>query len=165
LLHQIEQDFRRLVETGYVKTSDATSAYNCVAFTLGDQNHPWWPPLHPGLQQADSCWPDNVPCQATVSAFVELYVRHGFEPCDARVPEEGCVKVAIYVEPREELVEHVALQLPNGRCLSKMGRHEDIAHTLEALEGPPHFYRVAQMVRCRIDKAPAALQEMIVRYF
>ena len=164
MLAQVEKDFPALVQLGYVKTSNETPAYNCIAFTMGDQSRPWWPPIHPGMQAHDSFWPPSAPCQATVDAFVAMYRQQGFEPCAISRPEPGVIKVALFVEPMEDLVEHAALQLPTGRWLSKMGFHEDIAHTLEGLEGPPHYFKMARLLQCPVDRLPPALNEMLLRY-
>jgi hypothetical protein len=164
LLAQVEKDFPRLVTTGYVKTSEETPAYNCVAFTLGDESRVWWPPVHTGTLATRSYWPSGVPIQATVEAFVEMYRRQGFETCVGREAEPGIVRIAIYVEPVEFLVEHVALQLPNGRWISKMGFHEDIAHTLEGLEGAPFYYECKQLLSCPVAATPKLLRTMLRRF-
>lgn len=48
--------------------------------------------------------------------------------------EEGLVKVAIYAD-EEDIPQHAARQLADGRWVSKLGDLEDIEHTtLDALE-------------------------------
>ena len=116
------------------------------------------------MQRSDSYWPPEAPCQTTVDAFVAMYRQHGFEPCLSRDSEVGYVKVAILVEPSEGLVEHAAVQLPSGKWISKMGLQEDIMHKLEGLEGPPHYFHVARVLKCRLDNAPAGLREILARY-
>jgi hypothetical protein len=164
VLSLIEKGFPRLVETGYIKTSEETPNYNCIAFTLGDLSRPWWPCLHPNLQHGDTHWPESVPSQATLEAFVQMYRSHGFEPCSGADPTAGETRIAIYVDPIEGLVEHAALQLPNGRWISKMSIHEDIVHTLEGLTGSPHFLAAGQILKCETQSCSVAIGELLKRY-
>jgi hypothetical protein len=164
LLRQIEKSFPGLVKTGYVQTSEATLTYNCVAFVMGDQSQTWWPMVHPDSQQTDSYWPGKAPSQSTVAAFVAMFALFGYLPCESRLPEPGFLKIAIFIEPQDDLVEHVTLQLPTGKWISKMGTNEDILHAVEGLEGPPFYYKCAQIVRCAISAAPAKLRTMLERY-
>ena len=158
----IERHFPKLVEAGYVQTSPMDSSYNCIAFTLGDQDRWWWPPVYgKGLV---SYWPPGAPVQETVEAFAEMYALYEFETCPSLEAEDGYVKVAIFAEAKEGLPAHAALQLPGGRWISKMWDQEDIAHTLEGLEGPPHYFRVSRVLKCRMAKAPAGLRKLLGRY-
>jgi len=145
-----------------VPTSPKDRSYNCIAFTLGDLDRWWWPPVY-GKRFA-SYWPAGAPAQETVEAFAEMYALYGFETCPALEAEDGYVKVAIFAEAKEGLPAHAALQLPGGRWISKMWDQEDIMHTLEGLEGPPHYFSVSCTLKCRIARVPAGLRKLLVRY-
>jgi hypothetical protein len=62
----------------------------------------------------------------------------GFERCDDADWEPGVEKLAIFADASGPT--HVARQLPNGMWTSKMGKMEDIEHTLEGLSGGKYGY-------------------------
>jgi len=118
-------DFPNLKTGSYFITSPPTISYNCIAWAAGSTTKWWWP--HP-----DSYWPDGVPQEETVEAFVLAYATQGYERCNNALLEDGYEKIAIYAN--ESGPQHAARQLDDGRWTSKLGEDEDITHvTLEAL--------------------------------
>lgn len=131
---------------GYAITSEPTIQYNCIAWAAGDATRWWWPD-----SWGEGYWPAGVDRVETLEAFVEAYRTLGYEPCVTSAHEDGFEKVAIYVD-RDELPQHAARQLENGRWTSKLGELEDIEHTLEGLEGA-HYGRIAQVLRRPIPRS------------
>jgi hypothetical protein len=110
-----------------VKKSEPTPKYNCIAFAAGDEAECWWP-------NEDGYWPDSVPREETIEAFVAAYATEGFAACDSGDLEEGYDKIAIYAIAG--VPTHATRQLPDGKWVSKLGELEDIQHdTLAELEG------------------------------
>ncbi|MFA7346053.1 MAG: hypothetical protein WC003_17275 [Terrimicrobiaceae bacterium] len=105
-----------------------TEEYNCVAWSLEDQER-WWQPFPNEYQY----WPKNAPEAYSVDAFKEMFIlTAGFEECDSSDLEYGYEKIAIYGQKAE--FTHVARQLADGRWASKLGDWEDIEYnTLKAL--------------------------------
>lgn len=126
------RDFPRLAGEGWVRTSDPAN-YNCIAFAAGDLSRYWWPnPFFP--EPYDDFWPDGVPHEETVEAFVKAFATVGYAPCDDGHLEAAFQKVAIYA--LAAVPRHAALQQENGLWRSKLGPHEDIETTLPGLSGP-----------------------------
>jgi hypothetical protein len=133
----------------YQIASPETSDYNCIAWGIEEDDR-WWDPTDP-----DQYWPDGVPRELTLEAFIQAYQTLGYVPCDSAQLEPGFQKVAIYTKPNGELdgePTHVARQLPNGRWTSKLGSLEDIEHELDGLRG---FYygAVAQILKRPISSS------------
>ena len=80
-------------------TSEADSAYNCVAHAAGKKDLPWWP-MEEGVEGV--FWPDGVDRAETVDAFVAAFRSIGYRPCEASQDGSGFIagyeKVAIYVD-------------------------------------------------------------------
>lgn len=121
--------FPRLAPDNNEITSPSTPRYNCIAWAAGDAERCWWP-------DADGVayWPGGVPRAETVEAFVDAFRTLGYGPCDDGELEPGHEKVALFAHLG--LPTHAARQLPDGRWSSKLGRSVDIAHALDALDGP-----------------------------
>jgi hypothetical protein len=115
-----------LAGSGYVVTSPASPAYNCIAWAVGETDRWWWPDAI-GV----GYWPDGVPREETLAAFLAAYTTLGYAPTANPAPEPDAVKVAIYA--RSGLPTHAARQLPSGRWTSKLGQAEDIEHDLSDL--------------------------------
>jgi hypothetical protein len=120
----IISDFPNLTAGSFSITSPPSTEYNCIAWAADDAGNWWWPDL------ADSYWPEGVPREETLPAFVAAYATLGYSPCKDGSPEAGFEKIAIY--SNADGPQHVARQLPGGRWTSKLGPHEDIEH--DALE-------------------------------
>jgi hypothetical protein len=126
---ELEQDWPGLAQTQYRVTSKHTGDYNCLAWAIEETDR-WWSPL----PEDDYYWPEGVPREVSVAAFVKVYETLGFALCDSGEPEVGMEKLAIYVTA-DGRPQHVARQLPNGSWTSKLGRLEDIEHELDGLTG------------------------------
>jgi hypothetical protein len=123
-------EFPYLQESDHTKTSDSTIEYNCVAWAARDTQAWWWPDPY-GI----GYWPENIPRQVTIEAFIAAYEALGYEQCVTPDHDEGYEKIALYVNSKSEPT-HAARQLPNGHWTSKLGAHEDIEHVnLECLNG------------------------------
>lgn len=113
------REFPLLKETGFRVTSSPDRRYNCIAWAA-DETSKWWWPDDAGY------WPEEVPREATLEAFVAAYATRSYVPCDNDEPEEGYEKVAIYANQKGP--QHAARQLPNGKWTSKLGALDDIEH-------------------------------------
>ena len=119
-------DFPNLDAEGWERTSEPTPTYNCIAWAVGESQRWWWP-------ERGSYWPDGFPRRADFPTFRGVLAQRGFTPCDSDQPEEGFEKIALYGVPAGD-VTHAARQLPNGQWTSKLGRAQDVQHTLRGLE-------------------------------
>jgi hypothetical protein len=68
----------------------------------------------------------------SLESWVAGYALLGYETCDSPALEEDLEKLAIYTDSVGP--SHIARQCPNGFWTSKMGKMEDIEHTLAGLE-------------------------------
>jgi hypothetical protein len=127
---EIERYFPNLLNSGYSITSPATSEYNCIAWAANDIEA-WWEPDSFYL----SFWPDRVPREYSLDAYINVYRTLGYTVCQNAECEEGYEKIAIYVNP-DSKPTHAARQLSSGQWTSKLGQLEDIEHNiLEGLTG------------------------------
>lgn len=110
-------------------TSPETPRYNCIAWAAGDEWRWWWPD-----PDGVAYWPLAAPREETIAAFAAAYGTLGYLPCADGSSEPGHEKIAVY--PLADSPTHAARQLADGRWPSKLGSSVDIAHSLEALEGP-----------------------------
>jgi len=123
--------FPSLDTEGFTKTSEATSAYNCFAWSLGNDTR-FWAPTYGGFMTY--YWPPDAPFDRKVSTFQLIFEREGYEVCASPSLELGFEKVAFYVQGG--LVTHAARQIDDGTWTSKLGSGIDLSHTLAGLEGP-----------------------------
>lgn len=141
-LNDLELMLPGLRDTPYKVTSDATPAYNCVAWAVGE-THRSWDPFDPPSKH----WPAQVLRDDTVEALQDALATEGFAPCADGCLEADFVKLAIFAD--EEGFTHVARQLSSGRWTSKLGADCDIEHDLEALvsrRSPSAQYRYGEIV-------------------
>lgn len=122
--HDLEMTFPNLKQEGYKLTSPFDISYNCIAWSTGANDLWWWPEGY--------YWPDNLSRAVTVEAFVALYNSLGYEECDTDTMEVGYEKIALYANKNNEPT-HAARQLSTGKWTSKLGRAEDIEHTLNGI--------------------------------
>src|SRR6267378_2175367 len=94
----------KLSDANSTETSPYDPAYNCIAWALHDTSQFWWP-----LGAPDSFWPDDVPNEVTVGAFITLFESKGFERCESGVLEAKVEKIALYLQDSEP--KHAARQL------------------------------------------------------
>jgi hypothetical protein len=129
-LGDIEADIPNLAGTRYSEESEATDAYNCIAFAFGDTQNWWWPIKGYGFY-----WPPGFDFNNSVDTFARLFEVHGYVRCNSSTHEHGYEKVVIY--GRAGRVEHAARQLRSGCWVSKLGEEQDIEHDrVEDVECP-----------------------------
>lgn len=129
----LKRRFPWLASTRFEVTSDDTRTYNCLAWVLGDQEN--WISLtlfdeDLGLYP----WPEGIPRENTVAAWMLAIESYGFTRCKDASLEPGRDKVAVYWNETTQEI-HFALQLASGLWTSKVGRWEDITHELDGLTG------------------------------
>jgi hypothetical protein len=127
---ELEQSFPGLVEGNYSITSPNDTAYNSIAWAIGDTSQ-FWDDV--GLK--GYYWPPGVGSADSIDSWKRLFLINGYEESDSREFETGLEKIAIYVAA-DGSPSHVARQTETGIWTSKLGKAFDIQHwTLEALEG------------------------------
>ena len=131
---KLETLFPNLNSGNYLVTSRHDSSYNCVAWAFGEVDSWWWPD-----SSGQYYWPEEVEKSETIEAFVAVCRRSDYELCDNSKFESGFEKIAIYADG-DQRPTHLSRQLPNGSWTSKIGKLEDIQHTLEGLEGLNSLY-------------------------
>lgn len=116
----------------YRKTSAATIQYNCLAWALGIT----WGWFDPNRRTSGYYWPPGVEREWTLATIRKIFATHGYiEESDSQV-EPGWDKVAFYVDD-DDMPQHFAKQLDDGRWSSKLGDLIDVEHdNLECLVGP-----------------------------
>jgi hypothetical protein len=124
----IETAFPGLAGSPWSVTSPIAREYNCIAWAAGRDDVWMWPD-----SGGFSDWPDGVPREETIEAFVELFERLGYAITTSADMEEHIEKVAIFAVHQKPT--HAARQLPDGTWTSKCGKDVDITHLLPALEG------------------------------
>ena len=127
-------------------TSPPTGRYNCIAWAAGFDTDWWWP-------TEEYFWPQGVPREVTLSAFLAAFETLGYEECQDSALEERYEKVAFFArsDSKGELVPtHAAKQLNNGHWTSKLGNLYDIEHMkLEVVNGPKYGVPVRFMRRVK----------------
>ena len=125
-------------------TSPRRNRYNCIAWAAGCDTQWWWPTGH-------GFWPQGVPREVTLSAFVAAFATLGYEECQDGSLEKGYEKVVLFAQRDANgniLPTHAAKQLCNGRWTSKLGPQEDIEHMkAEDVNGPTYGTPVQFMRR------------------
>jgi len=126
-----ERKFPNLIREGYRVTSPDEWVYNCVAHAADRTDARWWPTAD---EVEGVFWPESVPRDETIEAFILVFGTLGYTPCGDSILETGFETIAIYVD-LNGVPCHVARQLTSGRWTSKLGGWEDIEHdTLTAVE-------------------------------
>ena len=130
-------DFPLIEQEGYEITSKKDDTFNCISWAIDDIDYRWWPKTPPEL--LGYRWRNDAPNEPTLAAFIKLFTLFGYASTELNDIglEEGIEKVAIY--GRDDVPEHAAWQLPNGKWSSKIGRNKDVSHsTLMALTDGPN---------------------------
>ncbi len=143
---KIEAAFPRLKRVQYSLTSAESPAYNCIAWAVGDTRRWWWPDPRPF-----AFWPPSAPLEEELAAFTTAFGTLGYVTCVDGALEAGYEKVAIFADSQGK-PKHAARQLPNGKWSSKLGKHEDISHSVYGLEGGT-YGDVVQYLRRKIPSA------------
>lgn len=124
-------------------TSPKTSHYNCIAWAYGDSTRWYWPD-----PKNIYFWPQGIPREITLDAFIKLYQSIGYVTCDSGNFEIGFEKVAIF-EDENNVPTHAARQLNNGYWTSKLGGYYDIQHTIYSIQGGSYGMVAVYMKRQR----------------
>ncbi|MBY0526565.1 MAG: hypothetical protein K2R98_24430 [Gemmataceae bacterium] len=140
----LEALFPGLSGTDYRVTSPSDRKYNCIAWAASDTRRWWWPDPPPGDEGYH--WPSSVSNEETLVAFMAAFATLGYRPCAVEAIEPGWERIALYATANGAPT-HAARQLPDGRWTSKLGRWQDIEHTLRALEGEAYGSIVQIMKR------------------
>jgi hypothetical protein len=121
--------FPNLQKDGFKTTSPATLDYNCIAWAADDTEKIWWPDI-----QNIGYWPEGTPRNESLDAFVKAFETLGYTRCDQPDYEDGFKKVALYVDVNGKPT-HASKQLRSGLWSSKLGRLEDIEHSIDGVNG------------------------------
>jgi len=142
MLTDLVRLFPDLPKEGYLRTSDPSIDYNCVAWAAGDDKQ-WWEPDRMGLFH----WPAGVRREWNTQSLSAVFQAQKYILCADGTHEHGYEKIAIYA--KQGVPTHVARQLPGGRWTSKLGPLDDITHTLDGLAGKeygqPHRFLRRQL--------------------
>jgi hypothetical protein len=141
-----DRHFPNLKQLGFKRSSEP-AYYNCIAYVVHDERRKWWPGEY-SPAWSDDYWPEGVPHQDTVAAFVQALRTADYVACPDGQLEEGVEKAAIYAL-EDGKVTHAARQETDGTWRSKLGSDEDIEHTLPGLVGPLYGNVVAYLKRPR----------------
>ena len=116
---RVNSEFPQLAGEGYEIVGSPTDRYNCIAYAAGDASR-WWD------HNENHHWPGYVSRSNSMESLKQVFLRLEFQPCNDSRMEGGYQKAALY--EREGAWEHTAVQMPNGRWRSKMGRGPVIEH-------------------------------------
>ena len=134
--------FPQLTSANSGEEAGATKRYNCVAWAAGDDSRWWWP-------IAGRYWPQGVPREATLEAFVLAFESLGYRLCNDDALVDRTEKVAFYFLAGKP--KHAARQLESGNWTSKLGESERIWHsTVQDVEGP-WYGKAAVFMQRRLD--------------
>ncbi len=146
----LEAKFPDLQAWGYEVTSAINAEYNCIAHAVQDDTRNWWP-----SEEGTGYWPPGAPREETVEAFVTAFQSLGFVVCDDGAYEPEYEKLALFAD-EEGAPTHMARQVDADLWTSKMGKHHDISHPLEAVEGS-EYGRVVRYLKRYRSEAPTLL--------
>lgn len=140
-------NFPQLNPSNSSLTSPVSEEYNCIAWAVEVDNKQYWPDSAPDIASEPAVvWPEGIPNEETIEAFVAFFQLFGYELCDGPGFEKGFLKIVIFVNHRDEPT-HACRQVPNkGMWTSKMGWDGvDIElDDLSRIEGPA-FYGTAKV--------------------
>jgi hypothetical protein len=123
----IEAAFPNLQACNWQITSEPDEMYNCIAWAIGQTRRPWWP-------NEFGFWPEGIPPEETIEAFVGALQTVGFVITNDGSVEIGFEKIALFA--KNGTPKHASRQLHDGQWTSKLGRNHDITHeTLDGVAG------------------------------
>src|SRR6266540_4162673 len=105
----IEAAFPNLQSCSWEITSEPDEKYNCIAWAIGQSKRPWWPNEY-------GFWPEGVPPEETIEAFVAALQTVGFAIASDASVENGCEKIALFA--KNGTPKHAARQLSDGQWTS-----------------------------------------------
>lgn len=111
--------FPKLSSEDFEIVERASEQYNCIAYAAGDTSK-WWD------HNKNHHWPAHATRSNSIESLKEVFVGLGFEQCHDSSTENGYQKVALYEE--QGVWKHAAIQTPEGRWRSKMGKGPVIEH-------------------------------------
>ena len=133
----LDSQFPNLVDLSGKKTSEATEAYNCIAWAFGDDQRKWWP-------SKLGFWPRKLTGKSCLEEFLALFRTQGWEKTQDQSVEFGFLKIALYANTQQSPdPTHAARQLPNGKWTSKLGDYIDLSHDLNDLNGPAYGWVIS----------------------
>ncbi len=112
-LRRLTRDFPNLARGEFQVVCPASDRYNCVAYAAGDTSQPW-------SDELEDFWPLQVARDPTIRGLEKLFRWLEFKKCNGPRLEGAYQKVALYAS--KGLWTHAALQMPNGRWRSKLGK-------------------------------------------
>lgn len=133
--------FPGLTNDNHKKTSEYDPRYNCIGFAAGTKM--WWQPLP--LLGGKRYWPPGVPQEETIDAYVKAFEFKGYTICEDGSYEKDFEKVAIFA--KNGVPKHAARQLNAKYWTSKLGKHVDIEHELNSIEGTQYGQVVRYLKR------------------
>jgi len=142
MVEHIKALFPRLRAAPFRVTSLPDPVYNCVAWAAGVTDDWWWPLENP----TEAYWPDGVLRVRTLETIREVFATFAYAVCPGEGLEIDFEKIARFADALG-VPTHAARQLPTGLWTSKLGRGEDIEHSLHDLEG--HLYGAVVLVMKR----------------
>lgn len=125
--------------------SPQTTDYNCIAWAVEIEDKDIWPEPRP---YSSKYWPDNIPFEETLEAFIQFYESFGFEVCNNGKFEKKYLKIAIFT--KDGIPQHAARQLNESEWTSKLGHSYDVRHTLESMNGG-EYGNVSQFMKKQIS--------------
>ena len=79
-------------------TSPLSEDYNCLAWVVEVDYKNFWPDSGEDIIQEPAVeWPEGIPNEETVDAFVAFFRLFGYEPCEGPEFEDEFVKIVIFV--------------------------------------------------------------------
>lgn len=112
-------------------TAAPSTAYNCIAWALGQRNE-WWEPHSPGsIAVGQGYWPAGLPHNRDPQTLRVLFCQEGFADCENGNLDQNLVKVALYRIPDGNgsyRWTHAARQLKTGLWTSKLGNSYAVIH-------------------------------------
>jgi hypothetical protein len=115
------------------KTSEATAAYNCIAWAFKENARVWWP-------DPRAYWPLPLQNLSTLEEFEALFASEGWKETANSDVEAGFEKIAFYT--LNGTPTHASRLLPDGLWTSKLGHNNnlsiDLSHALNDLDGPTY---------------------------
>ncbi len=131
--------FPNLARAGFEIVAQPSARYNCIAYAAGDTSRWWWP-------DGVSYWPAWAPLTDSIASLTAVFSGQGYKLCDDGGVAAGCQKAALYESDGK--MQHAALQMPNGRWRSKMGKGPLIEHhSPDSLSGGIYGHAAITMQR------------------
>lgn len=134
----------------YVRTSDPTIDYNCLAWAV-ELTDTW---IDPTGRCVGYSWPKGIERDWSVPAYKKVLAYYGYvDECPDGSFEDGFVKIAMYVD-EDGRPSHFARQVQGGNWTSKLGELIDVVHSsLSCVAGnEPHYGQVSHFFKRKGDK-------------